>query len=154
MKNRLKFILLITFTFAAAILSAETDLAKYNLRLAYDSYLDGRTETAKSLAEKARSYDETLPEYYYLTNLMTEDSEATVSQKVTNSLNVMKYLDNHFFIAELVLLRHAAANIYDVQTLDNIYRRILTYNETDDWLRYIDLLLRTHRYDEALTAIR
>ena len=155
MKNRLKFLLLIIFTFiAAAILSAETDLAKYNLQLAYDSYLDGRNETAKSLAEKARSYDSTLPEYYYLVNLMTDDSEATVSQKVTNSLNVMKYLDNHFFIAELVLLRHAAANIYDVQTLDNIYRRILTYNEADDWLRYIDLLLRTHRYNEALSAIR
>ncbi|MBP5450416.1 MAG: hypothetical protein J6Y01_09915, partial [Spirochaetales bacterium] len=155
MKNRLKLVLLIILTFTTtAILSAETDLAKYNLQQAYNYFEDNKPAAARALAEKSFKYDNSLPEYYYLQNLMTADSNNSIYQKLKNSREIVSHIDNNFFISELTMLRNAAKHTYNPDELDVIYRRILKFAQADDYLRYIDFLLRTKRYEQVLQMIR
>ena len=149
MKKALVFII---FLFISNLYPDEIDIAKLQIRKAYDNYIAGKSALAEEILNGVGDFVQNIPEYYYLKNAFLGDSRDFLSSKMENSRNIFRNIKNNYFLSAYELLNHTKNISVKTRNYDfakNVYNEILSIPNIDllnDYIGYIETLFLSKDY--------
>lgn len=144
MKKEIALILL--FFSISIIVPDEIDIARLQIRKAYDNYKAGKNLLAENILKGANEFALNIPEYFYLKNELLGDSKDSLYIKMENSKDILRNIKNNYFLSEYELLIHVKDISVKTRNYDyakNVYKEILSIPNIDmlnDYIGYIDTL--------------
>lgn len=149
MKKALVFII---FLFISNLYPDEIDIAKLQIRKAYDNYIAGKSALAEEILNGVGDFVQNIPEYYYLKNAFLGDSRDFLSSKMENSRNIFRNIKNNYFLSAYELLNHTKNISVKTRNYDfakTVYNEILSIPNIDllnDYKGYIETLFLSKDY--------
>lgn len=149
MKKALVFII---FLFISNLYPDEIDIAKLQIRKAYDNYIAGKSALAEEILNGVGDFVQNIPEYYYLKNAFLGDSRDFLSSKMENSRNIFRNIKNNYFLSAYELLNHTKNISVKTRNYDfakTVYNEILSIPNIDllnDYIGYIETLFLSKDY--------
>ena len=143
-------VIIICISFIISIAGEEIELAKFYLKKSFYYYQDKKKNLSNDYLSKAYEYSKEFPEYYYISNLLLPDNKSNMALKESNAENILKKIDNSFFIDNYELLKHAALIFENVRNFDKsieVFNKfLLTSNRIlrEDYVNYIEMLFNTN----------
>ncbi len=146
-----KFLFLIFITFSLGLINSdESEITKFYLKSAYDYYNNRNIEMSLNYLKKAYDYSKTVPEYYYIYNLILFEKNEDIDITILNADNIIKYMKNSFFINNNLLLKQAGFIYKKTRNFDksiNVFNQIINIAEDveeKDFKDYIEMLFSTN----------
>ena len=154
--------ILISFLITITLLAysyEDPNLAKIYIEKAFSYYKGNQYDICKEYLDRSFSYSNSLPEYYYISNLTTDNNSSNNYIRYSNALSIEKYIKNSFMVKEYSLLNHIAKVYKSVREFEksfNIYKEIFKIDDIGlkkDYLECIDMLFYSKLTDSIPVVI-
>lgn len=150
MEKQMNKIILAFFLFFIAINSygSEDDagLSKIYLEKAYNYYNLKQFDITKEYLDKSSSYNKKLPEYYYISGLILDNTKENKYEKGLIADKIIENIDNNFLLKKYKLLLFAALTYRSIREFEkslNVYTKLFDIEDEDlrkDYIDCIDML--------------
>jgi hypothetical protein len=123
------------------VYSSDPEIAKNLIKTSYDYFKEGNKQLASEMLQRSYEITNTIPEYYYISNLLFGNDMKTFHDQESNAEKIVKYASNSFMIEKYDLLKQCAViygKTHRFRKSLSLYEQLFSIETSDHKQDYLD----------------